>query len=155
MLMVCEICSAEMTKEGEISSLLVIDTGATDTAASPEKWAKVAEHIRTVDPGATVIVDRERGKSIKFRVASGDIASAYAHITITGKECNLEGFSIEHPGNIGLLGCTWLDKQSAALDYSSKQMSWINSKGEEKCTTVQRAKNGHLLLDPVKIFQSH
>ena len=155
MLMVCEICSAEMTTAEGISSQLIIDTGATDTVASPEKWATLSEAIKLKDPSVKITIDRERGKATKFRVASGAVVSAYAHIKIEGQQCTLEGYSIEHPGNIGLLGCTWLDKRSVAIDYSTKQMCWINAKGEERCTELQQARNGHLLVDPTKIFENH
>jgi hypothetical protein len=151
-ILVLELYSADGQKD-EMSPHFIIDTGATDTVASPEKWSIIAEAIRREDPTSVVKICKDRGRATRFRVASGAIVGAYARVIISGKQGSIEGYSIENPAAIALLGCSWLRERSAALDYSSNQLSWVDTAGGERLTALQTASNGHLLVNPAELFK--
>jgi hypothetical protein len=130
----------------------IIDSGASDSVASPEALAALSTSIRTVNPKAKIAVDRAAGKKVKFRLANGATCSACSLVTIETAfgMMSLYCLDTEAPSLI-LLSVKALKKLSAAIDFSTDTLACKGVDGEGKAFAIEKKlgcnAKGHLLLD--------
>jgi hypothetical protein len=130
----------------------IIDSGASDSVASPEALAALSTSIRAVNPKAKIVVDRAAGKKVKFRLANGATCSACSLVTIETAfgMMSLYCLDTEAPSPI-LLSVKALKKLSAAIDFSTDTLACKGVDGEGKAFAIEKKLScnakGHLLLD--------
>ena len=132
--------------------LSVVDCGATETVGSPEACATLVAKVRADNPKAQVLINPEAGNGMRFKLANGDSAQPYSHITVETPHGWLGIWVIEAPGVPILTSIKTLRQMSAAIDFATGVMSYsITSPGGIKChfeRPLEQSPKGHLLWDP-------
>jgi len=148
---ICDVFGVA-TEEG----LVVLDSGATETVGSPEALQALITNVQKVMPDCRVQMDIEAGKAMSFRLANGDITTAYSQVWVETPHGWLSAFVIESTGVPMLMSIRGLRALRAVIDFYTSVISYRCTNTRSQTFTIERklgtSPKGHLLWNPADAY---
>ena len=132
------------------NTLLVIDTGATDSVGSPDSITALCQRACAQHPNTTIRVDTLSAKATRFRLANGTITSAYSLVSLDTPLGSFNVYCMEACDVPVLMSIKSLRNLCASIYVSTNEMTYTitrNGHAVQQTRQLKTTPKGHLLFD--------